>query len=129
MSSRAVAAADFSFLERFVIDVQCNVKSVTSVPFRYLPCTLSAPFYYAQQVAAVMQNVQIFIVTTREDMLLMYRTRLLEWIQYLSQEKMFDNCSIIVRIFRYTKTMPDALVLLRQYGIDVDKFEGKMRKS
>ena len=62
----------------------------------------------------------------------MYRG-VLEWIQYLSQENFFDNCKmIIIRVFRNRHdkkiSVPSIDSVLNQYGIDIAKYGGKMRK-
>ena len=61
----------------------------------------------------------------------MYRA-LLDYVLYLSHEKLFDNCGMIVmRVFQPPEIAlrPSIPALLSSAGIDTAKFDGKMRKS
>ena len=88
----------------------------------------------AQEVESIMQKVQILIVLSWMDKLIMYRA-ILDYVMYMSCEKLINNCSaIVIRVFQHPEktlpaSMPSVTSILSIAGIDTVKFDGKMRKS
>eukprot|EP00731_Ephydatia_muelleri_P012417 Em0006g1311a len=84
-----------------------------------------------EEVESIMQKVQILIVLSWMDKLIMYRA-ILDYVMYMSCEKLINNCSaIVIRVFQHPEktlpaSMPSVTSILSIAGIDTVKFAGKM---